>query len=239
MADYRAPGVYVEEVPSAVKPIAGVSTSTAGFVGVVEYREVRLDALQAKMTLKEIIAGVNDPPNNPPLTEDLITEIKAQFPDPNVTIHVEGTVPVTDLTPGMVLKETIAGVDGATQDTQLTPELVTKIKGQQQTTTVKVEGTVPVTKLTPVMILKETIAGVDGAREGTTLGPLDDAAKLITKIKAHFPDPTKRVRVAPLVPLLSAQQPDSAPQLCTSFSDFTAYSLTLSQPWSRCARIMS
>lgn len=30
MPDYRAPGVYVEEVPSAIKPIAGVSTSTAG-----------------------------------------------------------------------------------------------------------------------------------------------------------------------------------------------------------------
>lgn len=35
MATYLAPGVYVEEVPSAVKPIAGVGTSTAAFVGVV------------------------------------------------------------------------------------------------------------------------------------------------------------------------------------------------------------
>jgi phage tail sheath protein FI len=35
MPDYLAPGVYVEEVPSAIKPIAGVSTSTAGFIGVV------------------------------------------------------------------------------------------------------------------------------------------------------------------------------------------------------------
>jgi uncharacterized protein len=32
---YLHPGVYVEEVPSAVKPIAGVGTSTAGFLGVV------------------------------------------------------------------------------------------------------------------------------------------------------------------------------------------------------------
>lgn len=35
MPTYAAPGVYVEEVPSAIKPIAGVSTSTAGFIGVV------------------------------------------------------------------------------------------------------------------------------------------------------------------------------------------------------------
>ncbi len=35
MAEYLSPGVYVEEVPSAIKPIAGVGTSTAGFIGVV------------------------------------------------------------------------------------------------------------------------------------------------------------------------------------------------------------
>jgi phage tail sheath protein FI len=33
MPQYLAPGVYVEEVPSAIRPIAGVGTSTAGFVG--------------------------------------------------------------------------------------------------------------------------------------------------------------------------------------------------------------
>ena len=32
---YLAPGVYVEEVPSAVQPIAGVGTNTAAFIGVV------------------------------------------------------------------------------------------------------------------------------------------------------------------------------------------------------------
>lgn len=35
MPDYRSPGVYVEEVPSSVKAIAGVSTSIPGFIGVV------------------------------------------------------------------------------------------------------------------------------------------------------------------------------------------------------------
>jgi phage tail sheath protein FI len=34
MTVYQAPGVYVEELPSAIKPIAGVGTSTAGFVGI-------------------------------------------------------------------------------------------------------------------------------------------------------------------------------------------------------------
>lgn len=35
MAQYLSPGVYVEEVPSSVKAIAGVSTSTPGFIGIV------------------------------------------------------------------------------------------------------------------------------------------------------------------------------------------------------------
>ena len=35
MPEYMSPGVYVEEVPSAVKPIAGVSTSTACFLGII------------------------------------------------------------------------------------------------------------------------------------------------------------------------------------------------------------
>lgn len=36
MPEYLSPGVYVEEVDAGVKPIEGVSTSTAGFVGVTE-----------------------------------------------------------------------------------------------------------------------------------------------------------------------------------------------------------
>src|SRR5262245_26062083 len=35
MPQYFSPGVYVEEVPPAAQPIAGVGTSTAGFIGVV------------------------------------------------------------------------------------------------------------------------------------------------------------------------------------------------------------
>ena len=36
MSEFLEPGVYVEEVSSGVKPIEGVSTSTAGFVGLAE-----------------------------------------------------------------------------------------------------------------------------------------------------------------------------------------------------------
>ncbi|PYS97365.1 MAG: phage tail sheath family protein, partial [Acidobacteria bacterium] len=43
MPQYLSPGVYVEEVPSAVKAIAGVGTSTAGFIGTVPSTRIPLD----------------------------------------------------------------------------------------------------------------------------------------------------------------------------------------------------
>ena len=36
MAEYLTPGVYVEEFDSAEPPMANVSTSTVGFIGVAE-----------------------------------------------------------------------------------------------------------------------------------------------------------------------------------------------------------
>ncbi|GAB3882413.1 hypothetical protein [Terrabacter terrigena] len=39
---YLTPGVYVEEVPSASKPIEGVGTSVAAFVGLSPFSPARL-----------------------------------------------------------------------------------------------------------------------------------------------------------------------------------------------------
>ncbi|WP_027088178.1 hypothetical protein [Cohnella panacarvi] len=36
MAEYLSPGVYVEEFESGSKPLEGVSTSTAGFIGLAQ-----------------------------------------------------------------------------------------------------------------------------------------------------------------------------------------------------------
>jgi len=57
MATYLSPGVYVEEKPSEIKPIAGVGTSTAGFIGFfgddikIPKRNPRYDP-----TLNEVVA---------------------------------------------------------------------------------------------------------------------------------------------------------------------------------------
>src|SRR5687768_14519233 len=36
MAEYLSPEVYIEEIPSGLKPIQGVGTSTAAFVGLTQ-----------------------------------------------------------------------------------------------------------------------------------------------------------------------------------------------------------
>ncbi|MGV8937567.1 MAG: phage tail sheath subtilisin-like domain-containing protein [Allorhizobium sp.] len=45
MAEYLAPGVYIEEIPSANKPIQGASTSTAGMVGMTERGPINMPTL--------------------------------------------------------------------------------------------------------------------------------------------------------------------------------------------------
>src|SRR5215471_5901858 len=45
MPEYLAPGVYVEEVDTGSKPIEGVSTSTAGMIGVTERGPVNVPLL--------------------------------------------------------------------------------------------------------------------------------------------------------------------------------------------------
>jgi phage tail sheath protein FI len=47
MPQYLSPGVYVEEVASSIQPIAGVGTSTAGFIGLVA-NDVRMPAIPGR-----------------------------------------------------------------------------------------------------------------------------------------------------------------------------------------------
>jgi len=63
MSNYKAPGVYVEEIPSAQQPIAGVGTNTAAFIGIIP-DEIQYPELNEAYT----------PPPPPPTQED--TEAK-------------------------------------------------------------------------------------------------------------------------------------------------------------------
>lgn len=60
MVQYLSPGVYVEEVPAAARPIAGAGTSTAGFIGVVP-NNVDMPLLPSSETEKFTVAPASEP----------------------------------------------------------------------------------------------------------------------------------------------------------------------------------
>ncbi|HMQ35312.1 MAG TPA: phage tail sheath subtilisin-like domain-containing protein [Chloroflexaceae bacterium] len=60
MPQYLAPGVYVEEVPAGARPIAGVGTSTAGFIGLVA-GGVEMPLLPGSETERHSLARANEP----------------------------------------------------------------------------------------------------------------------------------------------------------------------------------
>ncbi|MGZ9233912.1 MAG: phage tail sheath family protein [Anaerolineales bacterium] len=72
MPEYLAPGVYVEEIDSGSKPIEGVSTSTAGMIGVTERGPVNVPILITStgeytrwfgghLNIRDFSNGPNDP----------------------------------------------------------------------------------------------------------------------------------------------------------------------------------
>src|SRR6187402_2918116 len=66
MPTYLTPGVYVEEVPSANKPIEGVSTSIAAFVGLAPGGPVNTPMRISNWTqFSKIFGDPNEPDNGP------------------------------------------------------------------------------------------------------------------------------------------------------------------------------
>lgn len=61
MANYLAPGVYVEEVPSGAAPIAGVGTSTAAFIGHIPDSGVTMPLKPNSATDRYGLAPARDP----------------------------------------------------------------------------------------------------------------------------------------------------------------------------------
>ncbi len=76
MPTYLSPGVYVEEVPSAIRPIAGVGTSTAGFVGIVP-DTIQIPEPNPAYDPTQPSNVSTDPPTNPPFVLTPFTPVAA------------------------------------------------------------------------------------------------------------------------------------------------------------------
>jgi len=71
---YSAPGVYVEEIPSARQPIAGVGTNTVGFIGIVP---------------DFVYIPVPNPDFDPVLTRDLLEFLRLSTEKPQNELEVD------------------------------------------------------------------------------------------------------------------------------------------------------
>ncbi|BAY29268.1 phage tail sheath protein [Nostoc carneum NIES-2107] len=76
---YFSPGVYVEEVPSAVQPIAGVGTSTAGFIGVIPDKIIIPSSPVIKIVNESIEPQEVDSKKIFELKHDLVSTEKGTF----------------------------------------------------------------------------------------------------------------------------------------------------------------
>jgi uncharacterized protein len=87
-ATYLSPGVYVEEVPSGSAPIAGVGTSTAGFIGVITS-----SSLGASANTRDLLVGDRTTPVD--IGKGDGTKLKFELPLSTVTVSTGTTVEVS------------------------------------------------------------------------------------------------------------------------------------------------
>jgi hypothetical protein len=76
MPEYKSPGVYVEEVPSGSQPIAGVGTSTPGFIGVLP-DAISIPEPNPDYDPTQSTDLTTDPPTNPPFLTSSFTPVDA------------------------------------------------------------------------------------------------------------------------------------------------------------------
>ena len=83
---YLSPGVYVEEVPPAASPIAGVGTSTAGFIAIISQATIEIPA--ERIIKKEAPGEGEDAQDVPYLKVQPVELPKVELPKPDPSEEV-------------------------------------------------------------------------------------------------------------------------------------------------------
>jgi len=134
MPNYSAPGIYIQEVPSAIQPIAGVSTSVAGFIGIIPEQDKKSITLvfTADRNNKEFNI-------NREIDKDIYeVEIKEVKIDGKVVkeVKIDGTGVIADKSKN--ISQAIKGGDkigeGASGETTTTLSASNEAKGYKQKT---------------------------------------------------------------------------------------------------------
>ena len=229
-ASYQAPGVYVEEVPSAQQPIAGVGTNTVAFIGVVPdeiyfpvpneiYNPALAQAVaRAKTESKKIPAVGGTPPKSP---EQLLEEERKAAAEDLTRTKEDRTTRFRELTgAGKPGENNIArvvsdeGVKSVLDRAPETPEGIDQGEWRRLFQFDKTRLTRAQDRLsqaeTALATLKESGGGVPPASPATSAAPSRPAA---TEQSALLPYSLEKFTV-------NVSSCDT--KFCTNFSEYTA-----------------
>ncbi|MEA5567781.1 phage tail sheath family protein [Anabaena sp. UHCC 0399] len=243
-ASQNAPGVYVQEVPSGSAPIAGVGTSTAGFIGVIEDHALiagnpnpkfdpkkpiifnQEDKSFAKLKDKKLSQDITWTtgsvlhPSDTPLTSDQIQAIKAK----GGQVKLIKSIGSANLSLEDILGEDIQDTTNnlyLKKGTKLTQQEVTSIKALNRN--IKVQKTVSVSSTTSDNDLSNWSLAepFDSTKSETIKAGTNITQELAEKIVNNFKD--LQVPVEPFnLPYLTQSLQVAANEviLCTNFSEF-------------------
>jgi phage tail sheath protein FI len=222
MAAFVSPGVYVQEVPSAVQPIAGVGTSTAGFIGIfaatapptqVTVSKTDSDLVQQSGGFQLSGSPVGSV-TNVTLTRTTTVTVVKDDANGNYTITLSHT-PISDLTveytetDGGDIKSKLFAASAGTGDGKLVFDL-------GNTTIAPPTATVKETRTGTLDVVKGTLnSGSGGQKPSITFSDLNAAA--LTDVKATVGYTTTQLAVAAPAAAVSGVA------LLTSFRDLTAW----------------
>ncbi|MGJ7506587.1 phage tail sheath C-terminal domain-containing protein [Variovorax sp. GT1P44] len=212
---YYAPGVYVEEVPSARQPIAGVGTNTAGFIGLVP---------------DKVYIPVPNPDYDPVLTRELLdfARLRTEQPqkDPNAEDRRQKDLQKMQEELTQRLKVLDAEVKALTEKKPESEEAVTKAEADLQKAT-EAQAAVPADAKDPkagdqaradmrAAQRKLAAARNDASNSATELtqktNDFNDITAQLEAAKRSTPAPAPAVPAAGAPPAAGAAAPTETPE---------------------------
>ena len=236
MPQYLSPGVYVEEVPSAIQAIAGVGTSTAGFIGIAPAEiAMPIDALPSSSKIAQEALDLTksaDSGKTIPLARYPVNPARGSYEvqiadSAGAEVKPNSVALINDKQQGksyLKVDPAVAAGSSVKVDYQVladsvTNEVIRAADGARTQFNLKNYPVIPSTDATKV-----TVKDAQNANVTVTAVKIDNAANAPTAYVEITPAPPAGAVVTVSYDRLLANfmtpETGAAPRLCTNFSEF-------------------
>ena len=216
MGQYLSPGVYVEEVPPLTRPIAGVGTSTAGFIGIIPDM---ISVTDAVVTNEDIGVG------NGTTKDFVLKKYPVQISEGTFEMRVDGISVKATLSNDDTKRVSNVTFESSPQNGKPVTGNYTLIFRVTDEDIGKGDGTKNEFEMKkyPVQISEGTFEmRVDGLPVNATL--LNDDTNRVSKVTFEFAPPNN-ASITGNYNILNYSVPAATyeAKLCTNFSEFTKF----------------